>query len=346
MKKDEQDPLDAQQQGDTKAPLPGVITPKLVELKINTAVVKHKLSLADLEKRALEIIKNEDHLKTMADLLKDLDKVEEVVEEVFKSEKKYYLDGGRACDAGKKLVLTQTTRIRGMFRNDYYRLLAAVAQRKRTADLKKAQDDAILKGIESNVINFSNRIVAAVTRKALTDVESLINLEKSSSRAKKYGEFHAKAIERYDAVLIPVIRDQKKKIEQLEKLNSQLLEAEAHNDPEKMEALDEQINNISNEILQNHAVVQDAALNQESFPIIEATEVLPEFKVKRTNYTMEIDDVEIALKKARDLLEFGINKEAAKEVLAKLREEGAFDDKDEVIVNGIKYIATKVREAL
>lgn len=337
-----------QQTEEKKSAFPVLITDKAVELKINTAVIKHKLSLPDLQKRALDIIKNEDNLKVMADLLKDLDTVEDVAEKVFKAEKKYYLDGGRACDAGKKLVLTQTIRIRGMFKADYDQLLKGIADRKALADLKIAQDAVILKGIEDNVINFSNRVVAAITKKDLTAVESLINLEKSPSRAKKYGEFHQKACERYELVLMPIIRDQKKKIEELERLNGFLSKAEADNDPDTMDTLNEKIDNISNEILQNHAVISDDALNQESFAVTVATEVLPDFKVKRTNYTMEIADVEVALKKARCLLEIGINKEAAKEVLAKLKEDKAFDDdKDsEVVVDGIKYIATKVREAL
>lgn len=331
---------------DNKSTLPVLITAKFVELKINTEVTKQKLSLADLEKRALEVVKNEDNLKVMADMLKDLKAIEDAAEAVHASVKKPYWDAGKACDNGKKLVLDQTARIRTMFKADYDKLLAAVAERKRLAALKEAQDKAILQGIEDNVINFSNRIIAAVSRKALTDVESLINLQKSPSMAKKYGEFHQKAIERYDAVLIPIIKDQKAKVEQLEGLNTKLLEAEANNDPDTMDLLNEKIDTISNEILQNHAVIQEAALNQDSFPITEATEVLPDFKVKRTNYSMEIADVEVALKKARDLLEISINKEAAKMVLEKLKTDKAFEGKDEVIVNGIKYIATRVREAL
>jgi len=74
-----------------------------------------------------------------------------------------------------------------MFKGDYDKLLAAVAERKRLAALKEAQDKAILQGIEDNVINFSNRIIAAITRKGLTDVESLINLQKSPSMPKNTG---------------------------------------------------------------------------------------------------------------------------------------------------------------
>jgi hypothetical protein len=239
------------------------------------------------------------------------------------------------------MVLKLTDDIRRPLKAKYELLLAAIASRKRVAEEKRASDLAILKGIEDNVIDFSNKIVQAVTRKQLTDVESLINLEKSPSRAKKYGEFHEKAVQRYEEVLIPIIKDQKKKVEQIEALNKQVEQAEKDNDPEKMDALTEKIDDLSNEMLQNQATVQESALNQAPIELSQAEEVFPEIRTKRTNYSFEIVDVDTAFKKAKNLLEISLNKEAVKIVLNTLKETGAFDDKDEVVVNGIKYIATK-----
>lgn len=339
--------MNTEQQTEEKKPeLPVLITDKLVELKINGELMKQKLNLPDLQKRALEVVKNEDNLKVMADLLADLKKVDDLADDTFTKVKAPYWAAGKACDAGKKLVLDQTARIRGMFKGDYDRLLKAVADKKKAADLKIVTDAAILKGIEDNVITFSNMVIAAIDRKGLTAVESRINLEKSPSMAKKYGEFHQKAIERYDSVLLPIIKDQKVKVEELERLNKQVLEAEANNDPDRMDALNEEIDAKSNEILQNHALIQEAALNQDSFSVVEGTEVLPDFKVKRTNYSIEIADVDVALKKVPGLLEITINKEACKPILESLKKDGAFDGKDEVIVCGIKYIATRVRGTL
>lgn len=331
---------------EVKSTLPVLITPQLLQLKINGELQKQKLSMIELERRALSLVKNEDNLKIMADLLKDLKSIDDLAEEVHKKVKAPYWDAGKACDAGKKLVLDATAAIRVTFQPQYNKLLADIAERQRLANLKIAQDTAILKGIEDNVIMFSNLVVAAITRKALTEVESRINLEKSPSRATKYGEHHAKAIQRYDMVLLPIIKDQKKKVEELEELNRELLEAEANNDPDSMDILMEKVDEKSNEILQNHAVLQEAALNQDSFPVIEAPEVLPGFKNKRTNYSMEIADVEVAWKKARHLLEFAVNTEEAKKVLAELKKTNAFEGNEFVIVDGIKYIATITREAL
>ncbi len=331
---------------EVKSNLPVLISPQLVQLKINGELNTKKLSVVDVERKALKLVKNEDNLKEMADLLKDLKAIDDTAEEIHKKVKQPYWDAGKACDAGKKLVLDATAAIRGTFEPQYKKLLDDIATRKRQADLKISQEAAILKGIEDNLITFSNMVIAAADKKALLAVESRINLEKSPSMQKKYGDHHQKAIERYDLVLLPIIRDQKKKVEELERLNEALLLAEANNDPDKMDELLEKVDEKSNEILQNHAMIQEAALNQDSFPVIEATEVLPEFKVKRTNYSIEIADVEVALKKSRHLLEISINKETAKVVLEGLKDKKLFEGKDEIVIDGIKYIATRVREAL
>jgi hypothetical protein len=256
------------------------------------------------------------------------------------------LEEGRAWDAGKKLVLDQTVRIRGMFKTWYDAELNAIDKETREQKAKEARERDILAGIEANVISFSNLVVAATTKKALSLVESRINLEKSPSMAKKYGDFHAKAIERYDSILLPIIKDQKLKVEDMEKLNVEILAAEANNDPDKLDELIARQDEIGNQVLQNHAVLQESVLNQESFPVTEATEILPEFKTKRTNFSYEIADVEVALKKSRELLEITIDNKKAKAVKDQLVEQGAFEGKDEVIFGGIKYIATRVREAL
>jgi hypothetical protein len=322
------------------------MTPGIMELKIKAEVAKHKLTIPDLQARGLAIVKNRDSLPIVKDFLADGKKIKDVGQAIFERVKKPYWDGGKACDAGKKVVFDAVDQITGAWQVWYDKELAAVATETRLQQQKEARERDILAGIESSVITFSNMVVAATTKKALSLVESRINLEKSPSMAKKYGDFHAKAIERYDSILLPIIKDQKAKVEQMEKLTTEINAAEADNDPEKMDELIARQDELGNEILQNHAVLQEAVLNQESFPVVEATEILPDYKVKRTNYSMEIHDLAVALKKVPNLLDIQIDKEEAKVVLDRLKKSGAFDGKDEVIENGIKYIATRVREAL
>jgi hypothetical protein len=326
--------------------LPAPITAGVAELKIKAELTKDKLTLPQLQDRALKIVLNRDNLPVMRDLSADIAKGRKNTEVIHETGKKPYLEGGRAWDAAKKVVFGEFDRIEGMYKSYYTKELAAIAEEDRLQKLEKAQEEAILAGIEENLITFSNMVIAAVTKKALLDVEARINLEKSPMREKKYGKHHARAIARYDTVLLPIIRDQKERVAEIEKLNEQIAQAEANNDPDKLDELIAKVDVQSNQMLQNNAIVQEAALNQQSFPVVEAREILPGVKTKRTNFSYEIFDVEMAFRKSRDLLEIGIDSKKAKLVKDRLVEEGHFEGKDIVIVDGIKYIATRTMEAL
>lgn len=331
---------------DKKTELPALVTAGAAQLQMLSELRKINLTLPQLEERALNVVRNRDSLPIVRDLLADINKGRKVSGEGFEKGKKPYWDAGTAWDAGKKLVFGEFDRIEGMIKPWYDNELKDLAEETRLKDLKTAQDRAILDGIEANLLTFTNMILAAVTRKQLNEIESRINLEKSPSREKKYGEFHAQAIERYDNVLLPKLREQKVKVGEIEVLNAKLLDAEAHNDPDKMDELNAQIDSISNEILQNQAELQEAVLNQESFAVTEAIEILPGQRVKRTVPSFEIVDVEKAFKHARSLLEISIDGKAARKQFRALVEKGEFEGKDEVIVHGIKFIATRIREAL
>lgn len=323
-----------------------LMTPQLMEFKINSEVAKRNLSISDLETRALNIVKNEDNLKVMDALLKDIDEVEGIATEICETGVKPHVDAVKGGREGKKLVFEHTERIRNMVKPDYDRLLGGVATRKRLADLKEAQDKAIKKGIEETAASLAKKIGTATTKKELSDVERLINLEKSPSRAKKYGEFHQEANKRYDQVLIPVLKGQKKRLAQLDALHGELEEAVSDMEGAVIDKLKGTIQEVSEEIRQSQVTVEDTILSQEFFPVEEAQEVLPDFRTKRTDISFELADTAVALKKVPELLTITLNNKAIRKVAAKMKEEGVFDGKDELIVDGIKYIVTRQRVAL
>lgn len=325
--------------------LPGLMTAKLMELKINNEIAQRKLSIANLETRALQIVKNEDNLKIMDALLKDIDDMEDIASETCKTFIKPHEDAVKNGREGKKLVSEQLDRIRGMIEPDYDRLLEGVADKERNAAIKAAQDKAIKKGIEDTAGAFVKRIVSAETREELSSVQRLINLEKSPSRAKKYGDLQPQAVNQYDEILMPIIHSQKVKLGKLEMLHGELEEAQSDGEEDDVVKLKETIGEVSAEILQNQAAAGDI-LSQEFFPVVEAEEVLPEFRTKRTDISYELADAAVALKKVPQLLTITLDKKEVKKVGKKLKELGAFDGKKELIVDGIKYIITRKREAL
>ena len=331
---------------ENKVEAPALLTTAFVEMKVKSEIAKNKLSISDLEPRALEIVKNEDNLLAMAALLKDIDRGEEIALEIITGIKKPLLEASANCDAGKKLVFQEFERRRGMVKPDYEELLAGVDAKKQAAAKKAAADKAIKIGIEQTVTAFTQKIVTAANPKELSDVERRINLEKSSSREKKYGEFHTQAKVLYDEKLMPLIKSQKKRFTKLSLLHGQLEEAESDREMEEIDQLKEKIDVTSEEVKQIQAVAQDMLLNQDFFPVIEAEEVLPEIRVKRTDISFELADVAVALKKAPELLIIKLNNKAIRKVAAQLKKDRAFEGKDELIVDGIKYIVTRQREAL
>ena len=116
---EEKRPESEENKEEQKNNVPGVMTAQLMELKINSAVaVKKKSSIADLETRALHLVKNEDNLKEMAALLKDIDEMEDIAEETYDTLIKPLTEGVKNGREGKKLVFENTARIRGMFKPD------------------------------------------------------------------------------------------------------------------------------------------------------------------------------------------------------------------------------------
>ena len=139
-------------------------------------------------------------------------------------------------------------------------------------------------------------------------------------------------------MLLPILTDQKTKIEEKEKLEKQLEKA---TDPEKHEEIKAKLEEKENEIIQNQVAVQEQALNQESSSVIEPEVIMPDVKVRRTDIVCEIVDLELAFKKSRDLLNIELKVAEAKKIGKILQDAGSFGSKEELISNGIKYTIKK-----
>lgn len=317
------------------------ISPDTVKAQISIALTKQQLSVQKMHDFAATLEFTPEKIPEISAFLQQLSAADKVIEQTHKEGKAPYLEGGRVWDAGKNSSLELTAQVRQLVKPKFDKLCAEEDRKKKEADALKAKQAAILAGIEGNVLNFSAKIAACLTNDELLGVERLINLEKSPSNAAKYGEFHQQAIDKYDTVLKPILKDQKEKIKQQDELNKQILEAEKNNDVEKLDELNEKVDAVTNEILQNQVKVQETALSNapiEFTPVAE--EVIADTKFRRT-YNIEIVDEKEAFKKASNLLEITVNKTAANVVLNTLKDTGAFKDKSEVVVNGIKYSEIK-----
>lgn len=287
-----------------------------------------------LQNRADALVMNEDNLEEIGKFLADSKAAKKVIETTHAVVKKPYWDSGKNVDQAKNDLIKVFDAIDAPVNQKFQQMSDAIAKRKREAAEKAELERNIKQAVEANILDFSTKIAACTTRQQLTDVERIINLQKSPSGAAKYGDWHEFAISRYDQVLLPILKDQKKKIDEKEKLEAELAKTD---DPAKHDELKGKLEEKESEILQNQVKIQEQALNQQQLPSEYAEEVFPEVKQAGSNIICEIVDEKKAFQKQRHLLNIELKLVDAKKLASTLRTSGAFGDKDELIVDGIKF---------
>ena len=306
-----------------------LITIDAAKAKISIALTPLGLVIQSFFTRKEELILNEEpeNLEKVSKFLSDSRLAGRTIEDSHKEIKKPFFEAGKACDAAKneslKLLDDATKDISAW----YNKTLGDIEKRKQEAAAKTVRDNQIKSGVEANILDFSAKIAACKTRKELVDVERLINLEKSPTKATKYGDWHNFAIERYNEVLLPILKDQKIKVDDYEKLEAERKAAEEANDPVKLDEINEKLQNKENEILQNQVTVQSEALKQVIPPSEYVEEVLPEVTKAGSNIICEIVDEKIVYKKHRELLSIELKVSDAKKLATTLRDAGAFAGK-------------------
>lgn len=328
---------------DKKNNLP-IVSVDTVKAEMNIAFTKIGTSVQALQKQADELVFDEESVESISKFLSDGKKVIKTVGDVHKTGKEPYRLAAKAWDDGKNAILQLLEGIFNPVNDKFQALCRSIDEKKAAIAQEETRKAAIKNGIQANLIQFSAKIAACESTKELLSVESAINLEKSPSRKAKYMEFHEEAIEKYDEVLIPIIKLQKEKIKEKEELDRKIKEAEEANNPTKIDELKEQKDKIVNEIEQNKVEVQQEALYvEDSFEITPVEEVLPDTS-SRDNIKFEIVDLLTAVKKCPELLEVSIKYRDTQKLAMTLKEAGTFKDKNEVIVNGIRFfIETKYK---
>jgi hypothetical protein len=320
-----------------------LITVDAAKTLMSVGLTKANLLVQTIASRASSLVINEDpeNLEAVSKLLADVRAAKKSVEETHKEVKKPYFDAGKAVDTAKNDMIAAIDSAIGDVGDRYNKVMAEIERRKQEAEAKKQKDAQIKAGIEANILDFSTKIAACKTRKDLTDVERLINLEKSPGRATKYGEWHEFAIERYNTALLPVIKDQKEKVDEYERLEEERKAAEAENDPVKMEEIAAKMEEKGNEIIQNQVKVQEAALNSVVPSSTAVEEILPDITKAGSTIICEIIDEKTVYKKHRELLSVELKLSDAKKLATTLRDAGAFKGQDVLEFDGMRFTIEK-----
>lgn len=318
-----------------------VVTQEIVKAKLNISLTQQGISIQKIQDEINALEHTEENMPKMQELIGKLKDAGKAIEARFKEGKGPYLEGGKTWDTAKNSMLSINEDLLKQVIDPYNKLCAAVEKRQKDAENEKRRIDTIKTGIENNVISFSSQIAQCDTNDQLLAIERVINLEKSESRKVKYGEFHDLATERYNTILLPILKDQKEKIKAKESIEKKIKDAEDGNDAAKIDELTEEKEKIDNEIRQNQVNIQQDALNLPvAFDLPVAEEVYPTIRtVNRISF--EIVDVNVAVKKCPELLDISVKTRDAQKVAMTLKEAGTFKDKDEVTVNGIRFFIDK-----
>lgn len=314
-----------------------LITTDAVKSRLSIALTKASLLIQTLQSRADALVINEDpeNLEETSSFLKDTKYALKIVEDAHKEIKKPFFEAGKACDAAKNELVALIEGISKPVNSKYTAVCNEIDRKKREEAEKEQKRQKIYAGVEANILDFATKIAGAKTKKDLVDIEKLINLEKGPSRAAKYGEWHEYAIVRYNEALLPILKDQKVKVEEYEALESKLAE---ENNPEEADRLKQQLETKENQILQNQVKVQEEALNQQNMaPVLEVTEVLPDLTKAGSTMVVEIVDLKTVFKKHPELLSIELRTADAKKLGSTLRDAGAFKNEDELVFDGLKF---------
>lgn len=311
--------------------------PPAIVGKFNIALTQSKFQ--QLAYKAGNLVYNEDNLEAISEFLKNGRSVIKAIGETHKEGKAEALRIGQEWDAAKRLFEGQVTTIMDKPQQEYTRICNDVEQRRRDTEIEKQRISNIKTGIESNAINFSKQIAECTTSIQLTNIERIINLEKT--RKDKYMEFIDNAIERY-IELNSLLKSQKEVVRELEENARKQAEAKKANDDAALLKLQEEQAKQEAQIELNKTVVQETAINQSmKEETIVATEVIPEVKARRTTWKFEVVNEKEVMKKAPELVVFSIDEEKVKANLKLLKDTEQLTGKTELTINGIRYFEVK-----
>jgi hypothetical protein len=268
-----------------------------------------------------------------------VNKFESFLESKRKADKQHALEYGRIVDATYKEFSEPIEKAKLEIQkklNDVAKEKEAKAQKERQELLRKQE---ITSNINKFVLDYSVKIAAATTNEQLLSIERLINLEKGNKN--RYEEQEQLLIERCNE-LTGKIAEQKKLVKEREAIEKEKEEAKKSGDDAKVEELEFKGAELDSKIEDNTIYVQENAANSLIEVGNEELDSIESPKARRTTWKAEIQDINVAIKKSKDLLKIELEPEKVRTSIATLKGAGAFDGKEELIVNGIRYFQEKL----
>jgi hypothetical protein len=286
------------------------------------------------------LVYNEDNLTEIAGFLEKARKAKKIITDEHTKIKEAPLRECQVIDESKRNMIEQVDLLMNTANTKYTALCREIEDKKRKADDEKKRKEAILQGIDSNMISFSSRIANCATNDELLAVERSINLEKSYKN--KYQEFLDTAIEKYNS-LTSLLTLQKTRVKELEALEEQKRKATKEQDDKKLLELNEKQFKLESKIEENKIAVQETAINQatETARTTEPEIVLPNVSTRRKTWTWEVSNLSETVKKCPLWTKVETVDKYIDEYMKASKSMWQESGKEEMIVNGIRFFIQK-----
>jgi hypothetical protein len=315
---------------------------EVIRAEFNVSLQRAELGYAALQNIKNNLVINEDNLTDIKNFLELVRKAKKVIEDTHKKEKAQYWEMCTKYDESKREMDKLFDGLMADVNAKYTNLCSAIERRRQEADAKRKKEDDIKKGIENNLLHYTQLIAEAKTSAQIVDIEKKLHLEKT--RKDKYGEFLSLAIERYDT-LAGLIKEQKVKVKALEVLTGKLEKAKQDGDADAMLDLEQKIDDVKEAVAEGNINLQEYAINEATKvddDIINAEEILPAVKTRRTTIKSEAIDIKTLFKKLPHLVNLVLNDEEVKKFVKTKVAEGALNDVDEINVFGLRIYKEKL----
>lgn len=314
-----------------------IVTDIVIKAKFNLELtrLKHQKIVQDAE----NIIMHKDTLNVDVPKLKLLRSLVSSIESARKVIKQPYKEAGDLVDKIAKDIISPLSEILMKKEAEYNKIAKEIEQERIKLEQENNRIQGIQSAISNLILNQSQAIAMADTVKELETIEDLLKFHKKDKVT--YMEFLPELAVKVDE-LSPLIKKQKKNIDDLKELNKKKLAAERKGDDATLIKLMSKEDVVSSKIEEAKIVVQETAINQStkasSAPVYIPTQ---EVKARRTTWKYELVDVDEALKTNRDVLDITLNSVKAKEILEEQKEVCTIGGKKEFVYGGIRFYEHK-----
>lgn len=275
----------------------------------------------------------QDSIKWVRNFVKELGNVKE-------KGKKAALDECRMWDAAYNDVHGTINELLIEKSNALQKVVDAIDEENRKKEQERQRVDGIKKEITNFILNTSSEIAATTDTATLVAIEKKIGSHKGNES--RYAEFITEMRDRCNE-LVPMIKKQKQHIKELDRIAKAKKKAEKAGDDRALEGLMQEETAVTDAIEGSKIEIQEAAINQATRPTEEA--VVPEstdINFRRKQWKWDVKDVKELYKKMPHLVDLVPNKEKLDDLLRTKKTDGSLKDKEEVVVNGIRFYLSKL----